>query len=101
VRDLVKIERAELVSKFDDQVRPKLAALAENNPTATHIVVFQNLDMWSSQFGKVSAVAVGPGCTVESLEVAAKSHLGDLPSQRQYAVSYYVVERSADNAANR
>ena len=79
----------ELKALFDPSVHGALEQLARD---ARYIVVYQNIDFWSSRFGETSALRVGPGCQVESLEEALSIWLGDLPSQRQYPVAYLVLE---------
>ena len=79
----------ELKSMFDPSVHGALEQLARD---ARYIVVYENLDFWSSRFGERSALKVGPGCSIETLEQALQIWLGDLPSQRQYPVAYLVLE---------
>jgi len=75
----------EVKAMFDPSVHGALEQLARD---ARYIVVYENLDFWASRFGERSALKVGPGCSVESLEEALQIWLGDLPSQRQYPVAY-------------
>ena len=79
----------ELKALFDPSVHGALEQLAQD---ARYIVVYENLDFWSSRLGERSALKVGPGCSVESLEEALEIWLGDLPSQRQYPVAYWERE---------
>ena len=79
----------ELKAMFDLSVHDALERLAQD---ARYIVVYEVLDFWSSRFGHRTALKVGPGCSVESLEQALQIWLGDLPSQRQYPVAYLVLE---------
>ena len=76
----------ELKSMFDPSVHGALEQLARD---ARYIVVYENLDFWSSRFGERSALKVGPGCSIETLEQALQIWLGDLPSERQYPVAYW------------
>jgi len=76
----------ELKAMFDPSVHGALEQLARD---ARYIVVYENLDFWSSRFGHRTALKVGLGCSIESLEQALQIWLGDLPSQRQYAVAYW------------
>ena len=76
----------ELKAMFDPSVHGALEQLARD---ARYVVVYQNIDFWSSRFGETSALRVGPGCQVESLEEALSIWLGDLPSERQYPVAYW------------
>jgi hypothetical protein len=79
----------ELKAMFDPSVHGALEQLARD---ARHIVVYEVLDFWSSRFGHRTALKVGPGCSIKSLEQALQIWLGDLPSERQYAVAYWERE---------
>ena len=79
----------ELKAMFNPSVHGALEQLARD---ARYIVVYENLDFWSSRLGERTALKVGPGCQVETLEQALQIWLGDLPSQRQYPVAYFQVE---------
>ena len=78
----------ELQSLFDPEVHDDLRRLAAS---AKWIVVYENLNLESSGCGARSALKVGPGCSVPTLEEALQGHLYDLPSQRQYPVAYWEV----------
>jgi hypothetical protein len=79
----------EVKAMFPPSTHDALERLAQS---ARYIVVYQNIDFWSSRFGETSALRVGPGCQVESLEEALSIWLGDLPSERQYPIAYLEVE---------
>jgi len=83
----------ELKSLFDPSVHSALEQLARD---ARWVVVYQVLDPWSSWYGERSALRVGPGCSIESLEEALQIWLGDLPSQRQHPVAYWEREGGTD-----
>jgi hypothetical protein len=85
----------ELKSLFDSSVHDALERLARD---ARYIVVYENLDFWSSRFGERSALRVGPGCSVESLEQALSLWLGDLPSERQYPIAYWENTHGSEEA---
>ena len=87
----------EVKAMFHPSVHDALERLARH---ARYIVVYENLDFWSSRFGERSALKVGPGCTVESLEKALSIYLGDLPSERQYPVAYYEVKHESESVPN-
>lgn len=74
---------------FDQDVHGKIrgAALADG---ATHVVCFENLDMWSSQAGARTALVVGAKQTYTLEQILRKpfSRLGDVPSRFQYPVAY-------------
>jgi len=90
VRKLAGFE--ELAAMFDPEVHDALRGLIEG---ATHIVVYENLDLSSSWCGERTALKVGPGCGVRTLDKALRGHLGDLPSQRQYPIAYLEVANGA------
>ena len=77
----------ELLAKFDPRTRPAIQMLPKKQPTATHIALFENLQMDSSAVGQCTAVLVGPENTFKTLEAIDGGHIGDLPSQRQHAVA--------------
>lgn len=60
----------------------------------THVVCFENLDMWSSELGQRSAVIVGSKQThsIESILDTPYSRIGDVPSRFRYPVAYASVE---------
>lgn len=78
---------------FDETVHGKIrgAALAEG---ATHVVCFENIDMWSSQLGHRTALVVGTkqSWTLEGLLGTPYFRLGDVPSRFQYPVAYASVD---------
>jgi hypothetical protein len=79
----------DLMGMFDSSVHSALEQLARD---ARYIVVYENLNLWSSRLGERTALRVGPGCSVPSLERAFEIWLGDLPSERQYPVAYWERE---------
>ena len=82
-----QITKAELMEKMDKSVHPAIEARALDNK-ATHLVLFENQDMCSSQLGARTVVCVGPECTYKMPEQCEGKWLHDLPSQRQYAVAF-------------
>lgn len=78
----------EFLSLFDPSVHDQIKAAAKRYPNATAVVCFENLDMCSSELGHRSALVVGPDNTFTSVEDCRGKHLNDLPSQRQYPVSW-------------
>jgi len=54
---------------------------------ATHLVLFENQDFWSSRLGDRKWLFVGPTCTSKSPEELDGHWLGDQPSQRLYPVA--------------
>lgn len=61
-------------------------------PDVTAAIVYQNLQMDSSQHGHIVVLVVGPGCTYKTISSAAVGRLGDVPSRFLYAVAYYKKE---------
>jgi hypothetical protein len=59
--------------------------------SATHIVLFENLDMWASCYGAKKVLFVGINCTHKTVDELEGKHLGDLPSQRMYPTMYAEV----------
>jgi len=86
----------EVKAMFHPSVHDALERLALG---ARYIVVYENLDFWSSRFGERTALRVGPGCSVPSLEKALEIWLGDLPSERQYPVAYW--EKKEDGSGDK
>lgn len=55
----------------------------------THLVKFINTMMDSSRLGESTFVVIGPGCTYKTLAEVKSQWLNDLPSERQYPISFY------------
>lgn len=79
-----EIKLTELLEMFDESVHERLIMLLAKNEA---LVVFENMDFWSSQAGNRTALAIGPNCTYTSLEQIKGRHLGDVPSRFQYPVA--------------
>jgi hypothetical protein len=75
-----------LIALFDPSVHDRLRELAKRE-TVSHLVVFEVLDLSSSQLGHRTAVAIGPGCTYTQLYQIKNQRLGDVPSRFQYPVA--------------
>lgn len=83
---------------FDEEVHGKIRASALQ-PGITHVVCFENLDMWSSNHGHRSSLVVGvkpagaeiPSWTLERVLSTPHFRLGDVPSRFQYPVAYAEV----------
>ena len=71
-----------------DRVMAEALARLRCTQDTVALVEFQNVDMWSSQMGSNTALAVGPNHTYESVQAVEGHHLHDLPSQRQYPQCY-------------
>jgi hypothetical protein len=68
-----------------------IVALQKDKGT-THLVLFQNVDFTSSDFGSSTIVAIGPNRTYKTLAEVFGKWLNDLPSQRQYPIAYWEKE---------
>jgi len=82
----------EFLARFDPEVHEKLRAAASKE-SVTHLVLFENQMFDSSQFGRRTAVLIGPPFTYKKLSDIEGGWLNDLPSQRQYPVAYWEKER--------
>ena len=80
----------EFWAQFDKEVRPMIEARAKTWQ-ATAVVCFENLQLDSSCRGERTALVVGPNNTCKTPQDCADMHLNDLPSQRQYPVSYALL----------
>lgn len=71
-----------------------IRAARERYPDATHVVVFENHMLDSSEHGARTAMLVGPSNTYRTLDAlgadGSLKHLYDTPSQRQYAALSYL-----------
>jgi hypothetical protein len=85
---LKQITLEQLLQMFDPEVHDTIQRLAQSEDT-TGLVVFENLQMDSSQFSNRTAMVVGPTRTYKTVEACEGQHLYDLPSQRQYATCYW------------
>ena len=81
----------DLCARFAPDTRVKLEAIAAREGVEA-LVLFQNQQFDSSACGDISALAIGPSCTYQTVAELEGNHLGDLPSQRKYPVAYATVE---------
>ncbi len=81
-----KITRGELLALMPDLQEQIKTAEAKTGAHA--MMVFECLDLCSSQIGQRSVVMVGPGLTYESIAMARDQRLGDVPSQFKYPVAW-------------
>lgn len=65
-----------------------ICSMLNNLPSATHVVLFENLTMDSSTFGTGKCLAVGPGLTYPNVEACEGKWLNEMPSQRLYPVAF-------------
>lgn len=77
----------ELLAKFDKAYHRPIRDLLDQEHVQG-IVVFENLQMDSSQFGNRGAVIYGTTCTYKTVEECAAGRLGDVPSRFAYPVAY-------------
>ena len=61
-------------------------------PTATHVALFVNCNLDSSELGTNQCIVVGPNNTFQSVEDCIGRWLNDLPSQRQQFIRAITVE---------
>lgn len=92
VTTLRQISMDELMAMFDPSVHQGIQqAVSKFRPT--HVVVFENLQMDSSEFGQRTALTIGgPENTYKTLDEVREGRLGDVPSRFQYPTHYAVAE---------
>ena len=78
----------EFLSQFDVSVHCAIREKLQQQGVAG-VVCFECRDFCSSHFGERTAMIYGPECTYKDLSQIDGQHLGDLPSQRKYAVTYH------------
>jgi len=83
-----KINKEQLLELFDPSVHGKIEELLAKSDV-NGAIVFENHDMCSSNLGARTAVIYGDNQTYKTAEQAHGKWINDLPSQRQYADSYY------------
>ena len=81
----------EIVDKMHESVRQNLAVAVAIN-RATHVVLFENLDLCSSMIGQRTVMCIGPGCVYKTVEETHNRHLGDVPSRFQWPTLWAPVE---------
>lgn len=59
---------------------------------AKGVIIFENQNFSSHEFGRRTAVIYGPKCTYKTPEDAEGQWLNDLPSQRQYPRCYAAID---------
>lgn len=87
---LREISLKELLAMLSPQTRPVVRERAARLK-ASHVVLFENLDMSSSHLGARTALIIGPDCTYKSLDDIREAHLGQVPSVFQYPTCYAKV----------
>lgn len=97
VTELKKTTFEEVLKMFDPKVHDALKANYEKKGTQG-IVVFENLQMDSSNFGQRTALIYGPGCSYPTLDALREGRLGDVPSRFQYPTFYAEKEAKKPKA---
>ena len=82
-----QVTKQQLMDMMDESVHSCIE-IRETSNKATHLVLFENQDFSSSQFGMRTVVCVGPECTYKIPSECEGKWLHDLPSQRQYATAF-------------
>lgn len=80
-----------LLSKFDPSVHGAILDRIQVMQ-ATHVVLAENLQADSPQYGRRTALCVGPECTYRTPQECEDRWLRDLPSERQYFIEYAAVD---------
>jgi hypothetical protein len=84
---LEELALLKFLERFDESVHTQILERF-NRKDVDGAVLFENIQLDSSNLGKRTACIYGPGCTYETLEKISQGWLNDLPSQRQYPVAY-------------
>lgn len=63
-----------------------------NDPETDGMICFMCQQMDSSRFGHTTAMVYGPNRTYKTVKEVEGHHLYDLPSQREYPISYWSKE---------
>ena len=76
-----------MLSHFDESLHKSIKNLASKDGVV-NLVEFINQNFSSSEFGRNTVMAIGPGFSYETLNDVKGKFLNDLPSQRQYPQFY-------------
>jgi hypothetical protein len=79
-----KVTKAELYAKMDPITWPQLDTFTK----ATHLVLFENQAMDSSNLGSRAVLPVGPEQGLKNLDEIQGRPIGDVPSRFKYPVEY-------------
>lgn len=83
------VKESEFLALFDLTVHNAILASAARHPDCEALVCFENQQMDSSEFGRRSALVVGPSNTYTLQDVQKEGcRLGDVPSRFQYPVCF-------------
>lgn len=58
---------------------------------ATHLVLFEVLDLGSPNLGHCAILMIGPGMTYKSIKEVIGKHLGDVPSRFMYPTAWAAI----------
>jgi hypothetical protein len=86
-----ELNETEFLGLFDASVRDRIKANSQK-PGVDAVVCFENLQMDSSEFGKRSALIMGPGCSHALTEIETGGRLGDTPSRHQYPTALWRIQ---------
>ena len=87
-----EISLREVFEKMDPSTHQKIIDVAKSYE-ATHLAVYECIQMDSSSFGNRSVICVGPNNTIKTPEELAKSiHKPETVSQREYPQAYAVFD---------
>jgi len=82
-----KLTKKEFLEKADQAAIAFEEGLKKKSD-AIGIVLFENRMMDSTNYGRMTAMIIGPTNTFKSAEDCEGKFLNDLPSQRQYPVAW-------------
>lgn len=79
----------DFLSLFDKKVHDKIREVAKQDGV-THVVCFENLDMWARHLGKRTAMIVGTkqSMTLKAVLQTPGFRLGPAPSRFEFPVAY-------------
>jgi hypothetical protein len=81
----------EFLELFSDEAQPKMRALFMK-PEVRAVVVFENDNEDSSEYGSKTAVKIGPTCKVKSIQAVEGTFIGDWMLGQAQVAAYYVVK---------
>jgi hypothetical protein len=87
----------EILAKMDN---PRDVRIAIRFNRATAVVLFECLDLSSSNLGARTVLCVGPHCSAKGLADINGQHLGDVPSRFQWPVEWALVDWTRDGVAS-
>jgi hypothetical protein len=79
-----KLSAKDFLLQFDKEIHQAIIDAANRYKDCEGAVMFQNVDMCSSELGRMQCLIVGPSNTFTGVDFCDGKWLNDLPSQRQY-----------------